>query len=196
MTDVYRQFFKVGNSQALELIKEIQEHNKKVVAFWLDIINDIGANTGIYVDNEGRLSDITFTVPPNKNHYKKTKRGWFPKRNNNKTRGIAKQLSSQRQRQFNEILPILGFNGINPILLRSGMAYYVTILVIPEETPQVYIAVPCYDEDPLVLQEYVNDPDSSNLTLDLLLWEPPEYLTKKKKWEIDRAVEEYNEKQE
>lgn len=193
--NVYRRYFKIETGPVIEAVKEIEQINNVAHEEYTKILKKIGAEDGYYHRGR-RLVSIIFKDAPDSALYRKNDSGWYPKKNCKEGKALAKRIESIKTKSPKEALHVLGLSS-TPSLFGGGRAYYNTTTVIPDTPPIAYISVPWYDEDPEVMRQYQKDKAAGKhmcVNYDSILWRPTADMVEVKKWEVDRAIDEWNEK--
>lgn len=193
--DIYRRYFKVINGDIIDFIKAANAINKKAREKYMQIAESIGA-TRKYYHRDERLCGFIFEKAPDSGVFKSTKWGWYPKRNCKKGKELVERLKAVETKDPQEALKLVGLNN-SPTLFGAGKCYFPTLIFIPDDTPVVYITVPWYDEDPETLEKYKKE-NAEGVhycgNYDAVLWEPTPEMEEVKKWQVERHIDEWNEK--
>jgi hypothetical protein len=195
--DVYRRYFRVTEGTLINEIEKIKKINKAAQNEYRRILKNIGANPSKYYHVSQRLTGIIFDDAPDSRVYRRKKHGgWYPKKNCALGKQIAKKIEAVRTQDPQSALISVGLSA-HPTIFANGKSHWPTIAVIPEDKQIVYVSVPWIDEDPKKLKKYVKDREKNihfNLSYDSLLWEPTNDMTEVKGWEVDKHIDEWNQK--
>lgn len=195
--DIYRRYFRVESGPLIDEIKAINKLNEVAHEAYIDILKDVdGATTDRYYHIDNRLTGIMFDSHPDSKVFKKTKHGWYPKQNCKAGKELVKRLKDVKTRSQANALNVVGLSS-GPSLFGGGMCRYSTLAVIPEDPPVIYVSTPWYDEDPSKIEQYKKDKAAGtrgDANFDSILWEPSPDMVEVKKWELDRHIDEWNEK--
>ena len=195
--DVYRRYFKVTEGPLVAAISENKKVNDDARVEYKKIIKEIGAKEDYYTFDV-QPSGFMFDKAPDGGIFKKNKNGsYYPKKNCKDGRELAKRIESVKTASSGSPLSSVGLHGNKfPRIFGNGKAYYETMIVIPSDPPVAFVSVPWFDEDPEKIEQYKIDRSTgNNINRDLsaILWEPTADMAEVKKWEVDKAVEEWNE---
>lgn len=193
--DVYRRYFKVTTGPLVDAVKEANDINAEARKKYEALLKDLGAKSTKWYHNNNSLSGIIFDSVPDRGIYKKTKFGWWPKKNTKEGKVIHAKLEEIETRDLNSCLKVVNLDTW-PRLFGNGRVYYAVLTVMPSDPLVAYISVPWYDEDPEKLRKYVEEKKTTvrgDINMDAILWEPTEDMVPVKKWEVDKAIDEWNE---
>lgn len=196
--NVYRRYFRVERGPLVDAVKEAREINNKAHDEHVSILKEIGAKTKYY-QRDGRLVAVIFDNEPNRNLYKKVGNcpdGHFPKKNSKQGKALAKRLTEIKTKPEIDCLSVVGLIGRFKFVSASK-AYGDTIVTIPSDPIVVYVSVPWHDVDPEKIEAYVAEKQQSkgryDRDLEAVMWTPPKEFIEIKSWEVDKAIDEWNE---
>jgi len=196
MKGIYRRYFRVTEGPLVAAVKEATAINEQAKKEYQPILESIGAKSTQWYQQDNRLVGLMFEKEPDKSLFKEKKRGgWWPKSNSKKGKEIATKLAAVKTADVSKSLKVVGLYGGNPVLFGNGRAYYSTLTTIPSDPLVIFVSVPWYDENPETLEKCKEDRAkgshrSSNL--DHILWEPTVDMAPVKKWEVDKAIDDWN----
>ncbi len=191
---VYSRYFKVTAGPLIEAIQQVKELNQKARILYAEIVADVGAKPGFYV-RDHKLVGFQFDSADTSIYKKTGDGGWYPKKNTKAGKALNKRLDAIKTAPEERALRLVGLHE-HPSIFMGNTAYCSTVIVIPSTPLVLFIQVPWYDESPDRMAEYIKDKEagtSYNATLDALLWKPANDMNEVKKWEFEKAVDEWNE---
>lgn len=162
---------------------------------FLEIIGKVGAKQYYSGDQSNELVAIEFEEAPDPKYYKRRGDGWYPKLNTKVGRELNQAILSVCPKGSNHVLKAAGLPS-SPTIFHGSSAHYPVTFFIPSAPPVVFIKVPWYDEDPVVLEHYVKDRAAGiqyDANCDSLLWKPSAEMVEVKSWEVDKEIDEWNE---
>ena len=192
--DVYRKYFKVESGPLFDAVNEARAINAAANEKYKELLEKVGA-TQQYYQVGNQLTAMTFNEEPDNTLFKRIKRcngGWYPKKNSKKAKAIADEFEAVNTVDEQDCLSVVGVGGFARIFCASR-AHRSTLTVIPSDPIVVFVSVPWYDIDPKELEEYKANENYRSQNIDAIMWEAPVEMVPIKKWEIDRAVDEWNE---
>jgi len=193
--NVYRRYFRIESGPLFQAIDEAERINSYAQKAYGKIIEEIGAEPGYYHTDQ-RLFSLVFKGTPDRNLYKKKGKGWYPKKNIKKGKELAARIEDVKTKNVKECLSLIGLPN-SPMIFTGSNCYYPTLVVIHEKCPVIYVSVPWYDEDPEKLDQYIKDNKAGvhcDTNLDSVRWKPTEEMKEIKSWEMDKHIDEWNEK--
>jgi hypothetical protein len=194
--NVYRRYFRVASGPLLDAVKEANDINKKAREEYETILDSLGAKSTQWYQRDDRIVGLIFDDPPDTTIYKKTRiGGWWPKQNSKKAKEISNRLKSVKTKCVQDCMQVVGLSHM-PTIFGDSRAHYPTMTIIPSDPLLIFVSVPWYDEDPQVIEQYKVDRANKthfSTNLDSILWEPSPDMISVKKWEVERAVAEWNE---
>ena len=193
--NVYRRIFRIQSGPLSDAVSELNLINKKASKSYVEILKEIGAEDSWYQVN-GCLDCVIFKEAPDSSIYKRKGKGWYPKKNCKKGKDLAKRIESIETKNIKDLLETVGLSKF-PSIYKNSKCYSSTIIDIPENIPVIYISVPWYDEDPEIIKEYKiknTTGFSRDNNMDSILWEPTKDMEEVKEWEMNKHIEEWNEK--
>jgi hypothetical protein len=173
---VYRRYFRITEGPLVEEYKKTEKINDKAHKEYSEILKEIGAEQRYYHQNF-MLTCMLFSVYPDTKIYKRKDSGWYPKKNCRQGKEIAKRIESVETKNPDSCLEGIGLSYNSPEVFSGAKCYYNTLIVIPENKPVFYVSVP------------FNNEDKKDIT-----WEPSDEMQEVKKWEVEKHIEEWNDK--
>ncbi len=192
--NVYRRYFKVAKGPLVDAVVHARQVNKEAWEKYQEILSDIGAKPGYY-QTRNCLVAVVFEKEPDRYLYKRSGKGWYPKRNIKEGRALHERFAAVKTIDEQKCLKEVGLTD-NPTIFGSNRAHCPSLTIIPSDTPVLFVLVPWYDEDPEKLARYVKDREKGshyNGTLDAVLWCPTKDMLEVKEWEYLRSIDEWNE---
>ncbi len=193
--DVYQRYFRIKSGPLVDAVIEANQINADAVIEYQKILKEIGARPEFYHCG-GRLVGVNFESRPHSGLFKRQTFGWYPKKNCRVGKELAAKIEAVKTKNPKMALKLVGLSD-HPTLFGAGRCYSPSMTVIPEKPPVIYISVPWYDEDPDKIEQYKKDHEAgirSDLNFESILWEPTSEMQEVKRWEVDRHVDEWNEK--
>lgn len=199
MSEIYRKYFKIETGAAVALAKTMQDTNKAARARFFEICADMGAEKSYSFDDHSRtVLGFDFQKEPDRSIFKKVKTGFYPKKGSKIGAAFCKQIDAVQTATEAPIFDALGLPSDRFAWIHLGAKFYwPSLVVIPSESPTVYVVVPWFDIDPARLAEYKASGDKGDLAMRLgnwecLLWEPTSDMSPVKEWEVSKACDEWN----
>ena len=192
MKEVYRRHFKITEGPIIKAAEIHLKTEDEARLQFQKILKDLGAESKYYYDR-GKLIALIFDKEPDTKLYKRTRYGWYPKKNSKVAKAIAARIEGVKTSTVDSCLKHVGLSS-NPTIFMSTKCYYPTLTILPYEPPVLYLSVPWYDEDPEVIKEYNADENRMSRNLDAIQWTPTQEMVEIKRWERDKAIDEWNEK--
>lgn len=197
---VYRRFFKVTEGPLMDEVARIKQINDAAWKAYKAILKDICARTDSYLQKANKLTGVFFSTGASDEElyerrkiYKHIDSGWYPKQNSKEGRELHKRFAAVATENQNVALDVVGLgNGEAPFLMDGMSLHWPSIVTLPSDPPTSYIVVPWKDVDPAELEAYKTDNNTNSMTMDALLWEPTPEMTEVKSWEVDKAIDEWN----
>lgn len=188
---VYRRFFKLDNhGSVMKAYHDAVKTNSQAYLEQQAIANDIGAKR--FRTSSNHLVAFDFEEPPDRKLFKKRNGGWYPKLTNEAGKELAERI---------ERIRVAG-NPADVALTAAGLSKHIWLIFhgpsvhskmfgcgflhIPSGPTRAFVIVPWCDAKQL------SQDDASNHAS--LRWEPHADMTEVKHWEVQKAVDEYNEK--
>ena len=194
MRDIYRRFFKITDGPVIDHINEAAKVNDDAHEQYKIILDEVGAKHTYY--HRGRkMTAMMFESEPDRNLFKKSGQGWWPKKNSKTGKDLNERLDAIVTKDPNEALKLIGLDN-NPCVFSGSKCYWPTLIVIPEAKPVVYVTLPWFDADPKEVEQYRQDRDTGicvSRNLDHILWAPSKDMEEIKNWQMDRHLDEWNE---
>lgn len=193
--NVYRRYFRVKTGPLVEAVIEGNNVNSVARESYRSIVEEVGAELGYYQRGQ-KLVSMIFKGTPDKKRFKQCDGGWYPKKNCKAGKELAARLEAIETRDLQECLEVVGLSRL-PSIFSGGRCYHATLTVIPEKPPIIYVNVPWYDADPDALKLYEKERSNGkhfDSSLDAVLWNPAPEMAEVKGWEVDRHIDEWNEK--
>jgi len=193
--EVYRRHFRVIKGPLIKAVESAKTLNDLAHKEYEDILSEIGAEPGYYHRNF-ELVSIVFKDAPDTKIYKRKDSGWYPKKNSKAGKQLAARIESVETKNLQDCLEVVGLSS-SFSLFYGGYCHHSTLTVIPEKAPVLYVSVPWYDEDPSKVEQYKIDNGKgvmSDMNLDSILWEPTPDMEEVKGWEVDKHIEEWNDR--
>lgn len=192
--NVYRRYFRVDEGPLISAAAEAIAINKKAEDDYQKILKEIGAMDTQWYQVKGKLTEIMFEGCPDLHLFKRTKNGWYPKKNNKEAKAIATRFEAVQTVNTSACLKEVGLLHDFPVLFGEGKCYYNVLTILRFEPIVCFVNIPWYDIDPEKLEKYKNTDrkNRQDSNMDYLLWEPTRDMVEVKEWEFLRAIEEYN----
>jgi hypothetical protein len=192
--NVYRRYFRITNGPVIDHVSKAIDINTKAHKEYIEILNSFALAHDGYHHNDRKMVGISFKQTPDRDIFKRTKNGWWPKKTSFKGREILKRIEEVETVSEKDALQLLGL-GRGPRLFKTGLCYFATLTTIPENPPVVYITVPWCDRDPEEVQQYKEqrkNKTSFDANLDALLWTPSPEMEEVKEWEVKKHIDSWN----
>ena len=187
MRDIYQRHFRVSTGPLMAEAERIKAVNKAGWDEYIKIAEEIGASTDSIMMSAGHyLSGFKFKTgnePDPKIYKRKDDDSWYPKKNNKVGRALDKRIEAVITENPTDALDIIGL-GKNHERAIFGDNYvcWVSLVTIPSSPPVHYVRVPWMEAYP-----------GSDI-IEELLWEPTDDMVSIKSWELDKAIDEWNDR--
>lgn len=196
---IYKRYFRVTSGTLLQAIEQIESQRKSSLMEIKKLQEELEA-TDTAVTREGSIYGFKFQgSEPDPKIWKMIKQGgyFFPKKNTNKGKEIAKKIKSiSKYPDHNQALEDVGLVPNFPALIDFSTGVGISSQVFGSyELGVWFVSVPWQDEAPEVLSKYQEDRAKGtrmSCALDHLLWEPPSEFVEVKRWEMEKEIEELN----
>lgn len=195
-SDIYTRYFldECGllAQGAAEYLESLSQYRSQIS----QICDEIGAEKRWYCNGD-RFGSFIFEGEPDRRLFKKWGSGWYPKKTTNRELWERVEALEMEGPARGELLSIVELDR-HPGFLRGDRYYLPCVAAIIPDPLQVFVSVPWFDADPDLVEQYRQSTSEERRDLDsdlrALLWEPPGWLTEIKGWQVERAIDEYNER--
>ena len=191
MSDIYQRHFKVTNGPLMAEVERIKAVNKAGWDKYINIAEEIGANTNSIMMLDGHyLSGFKFdhaNQPDPKIYIHKDDDSWYPKQNNKIGRALHKRIKTVVTENPTDALDTLGLgkNNNQYAIFGDRHIYWAALITIPSAPPVNYVRVPWLD-----LKS-----DKIHSHTEAMLWRPTKDMVAIKGWELEKAIEEWNDRE-
>ena len=194
--NIYRRYFRVTGGPLVEAVRKAAQVNSAAHSEYQKILAEIGANPAYYQRRQ-KLVGIIFDTKPDSGIFMRSKGGgWYPKKNCSAGKKLAARIEAVKTIDPQSALKAVGLSD-RPTIFFDSKCYWPTLTIIPEASPVVYVSVPWFDADPEKLKQYKSDRAAGicgYANYDAVLWQPTAEMAEIKNWEVDRHIDEWNEK--
>lgn len=181
MTQVYRRFFEVVEGEFLKNVEQAIAINHSAMDAYMEIAKEIGAHSDRYYASEKNLIGFYFDKKPGDTYKRVGPGAFYPKRNNKPGKALHERIAAIQVCNTYDYSPLGLAEDGRWVIVYGGTAYSCSTTFLPK-TKRVFVAVPWQDNDP---DKHDRNPH--------MLWTPASHMVEMKEWEVQRAIDEYNE---
>ncbi len=190
-----RRYFKVNHTKADELLAAWHERRDAALDTARELREAIGASEMYQDTGNGLIVAVDFDFPPDPDVYRVIKgHGYYPRKNSKAGREMAKRFDAVPRIAPLRDSGILELFGAKDLHRLNGMTLSRSSLI---EVPGValFLTVPADDATQAELEEKQRNgcgDTNTNSRVALAEWVPPEGLIAVREWEVQKVIDEYN----